>query len=201
MEPGPATLDVFESVCVPPLKASVAAAAEPVKLPLLLPPPARLSVPLCTSTVPLLFTAAPMVLEPVPALFLSVPLLLKVGAAPPWLYTTALLACRSQVALLLMVAPTPDQMSPPLQVVGPAVLSVRCVSTLVVVVVIARLPVLATVVVPVPVISPPVQLAAPLTVRVALPPSVPLLIDRVVVLEGLLKLAVPPLMVVPPPAL
>ena len=74
----PLTLDCVSRVWVPP-KLRVAP-ADPVKLPLLLPPAARLRVPVRTSTVPPLLKGMLMALVPAPALFLTVPELVKAGA-------------------------------------------------------------------------------------------------------------------------
>src|SRR5512135_1498021 len=72
------------SACVPPEKApklSVVPAA-PLNGPLLVPPPDRDSVPLCTCTLPVLFRAASRVVVPLPADFRRVPALLNVGWVP-----------------------------------------------------------------------------------------------------------------------
>ena len=56
----------------------------------------------------------------------------------------------------------------------------------------------AIAVVPVPLIVPPVQFRVPVSVAVALPPSVPPLRVPPVIEVGTLKLAVPPVMLVLP---
>src|SRR6266850_7713980 len=78
MAPAPLTEDPLCSKCVPPLKLS-AVPLGVVNWPLLVPPPVKLSVPVCTCTRPELLQATPMVLVPVPALLRSVPVLAKRG--------------------------------------------------------------------------------------------------------------------------
>src|SRR5262245_14753905 len=74
--PAPLKVEPLPSVIVPPLKARVPPFSAS-QAPELLPPPPSRSSPLCTSTVPLLFSAGPKAVVPVPAtlLFVSVPAL------------------------------------------------------------------------------------------------------------------------------
>ena len=140
--------------------------------------------PDCTSTAPALLNATvplqnwtqtpapPMLVVPVPTALRKVPLavLLKVPTpvSPP---TMASLDWTSQVPVLLIVVPASTRSRPALQVVAPAVFSVRVVRTLSPAPLRASVPLLT--VLPVPLIVPPLQVAAPLTVTVPVPVSVP----------------------------
>ena len=196
------TLAPASSVCVPPPKSSVPAA--PVKLPLLVPPPVSRRVPLCTSTAPALLNATvplqnwtqtpapPMLVVPVPTALRKVPLavLLKVPTpvSPP---TMASLDWTSQVPVLLIVVPASTRSRPALQVVAPAVFSVRVVRTLSPAPLRASVPLLT--VLPVPLIVPPLHKVAPVAVSVPLPVNVPL--DNVnvpLVLDGSDTVSAPP---------
>src|SRR5262245_9006777 len=74
--PAPLNVEPLPSVIVPPLKARVPPFSA-IQAPELLPPPPSRSTPLCTSTVPLLFSAGPKAVVPMPAtlLLVSVPAL------------------------------------------------------------------------------------------------------------------------------
>src|SRR5205807_6241002 len=82
----------------------VASATEAVKLPLLLLAPARLSVPLRASTLPLLLRAMVGGVGPLPYDLRQVPSLLNNDVSTPWLSKMPLSLCASQVPLLLMAA-------------------------------------------------------------------------------------------------
>src|SRR5262249_35645327 len=114
---------------------------------------------------------------PVPADLRSVPALVNCGAVPPYQLMKATSDCRSNraPAWLFQTAPSPVPRLPvPVQVTVPALSSVRppwkdnVLEPLVVNVTPAPMPVWS-----VPVISPPVQDAAPVTVRVSVPASAP----------------------------
>jgi hypothetical protein len=76
-------LEAACKVCPPPNSRVVPARA--VKLPELVPPPVKASVPLFTFTAFVLLNAALTVVVPVPALLVKVPALLNCGVAPPML--------------------------------------------------------------------------------------------------------------------
>src|SRR5207249_10175036 len=83
---------------------SVPDAAEAVHAPVLLPPPLTFSVPLWTSTVPLVVKGMLTVVVPVPADFLKVPELLN-AADPPEQLTRTASPLESQVPVLLITDP------------------------------------------------------------------------------------------------
>jgi hypothetical protein len=174
-----------------------------VNVPLLLPPPVRFNVPVCTLTVPVLLKATLLliVVVPVPADLVNVPALVKVGGAVPIPHEKVASFWASKVApaWLLNTLPLPPLIVPvPVQVAVPKLLRVRVSRVLVEVLLTLIAPPAAMVVAPAPLIVPPVQEKVPVAVRLPLPPSVPLLKVTVLEVAVLLKLAVPPVMVVEP---
>src|SRR5438876_289639 len=104
----PATLEAVVSVEIPPANSSVAAPPI-VNAPLLVPPAARLSAPLCTSTVPVLLNVTPENAVVVPA-----PVLIKVPAFrnvadPPKKFATSASLSASNRPVLLNTAPCARQ--------------------------------------------------------------------------------------------
>src|SRR5438046_1933686 len=79
----------------------------------------------------------------------------------------------SNVPVLLNVAPCPLHKSPPLKLVVPALLIVRCANPLALGPLNTRLPPPGITVVPLPFMFPPVQLSVPLTVNTPLPLRLP----------------------------
>src|SRR2546429_185717 len=104
-----------------------------------------------------------MAVLPVPPLFWKLPVLLIV-AGPPRLFRKLASPATSIVPVLLKVAPCPLHRSPPLKLVVPALLIVRCPNPLALGPLNTRLPPLGITVVPLPLMFPPVQLSVPLTV-------------------------------------
>ena len=163
-------------------------------------------MPLLTFTAPVLLSATlEKVLVAAPADLVSVPTLLNTVWVPPWLKAMVPSARRftSAPARLLKTAPKPEfmvsvasQFTVPellitpaplkaLELPAPAMLSVPVAATL-------SPPRLSV---------PPLQLPAPLSVRLPVPPSVPLERVNALVLAGVSKVTVPPLTSVVPTAL
>src|SRR5438045_3029510 len=89
------------------------------------PGPFTLTVPVCTSIVPLLVNGTRIVVVPLPADFLNVPLLMNVDVAPPPLEIDAS-TWTSNVPLLLKTAPLDNSKPPPpIQVAVPLLSSRR----------------------------------------------------------------------------
>src|SRR6266542_3900001 len=113
--PAPVTLEVASRSCVPPEKSSVAP-DETAKVPLSLPPPPRLSVPLLIATVPLLLndTLLPIVVVVPAPVLLNVPELLKAATpVPPYESVTVAGTEKVPEGRLLIAAPLPAVMPPP----------------------------------------------------------------------------------------
>src|SRR5207249_5071212 len=113
-----------------------------------------------------------MAVLPVPPLFWKLPVLLIV-AGPPRLLRKLVSPATSNVPVLLNVAPCPLHKSPPLKLVVPALLIVRCASPLASGPLNTRLPPPGITAVPLPSMLPPVQLSVPLTVNTPLPLRLP----------------------------
>ena len=161
------------------------------------------SVPVCTLTLPVLFrTALSSPATPVPCVRVSTPALLIVVEVPPKLLNHVLFTCTSKVPLLLNVPPPPAPIPPPLHVVNPLVVSVRCVRNLFPDPTMSSVFVPLTTVEPAPLIVPPLHwLPVPFTVNTALPASVPpLRFNAPDTALAALKFAVPPLMFNAPPS-
>ena len=75
-------LELGWSVRVPPPNCSVVPAA-PVYVPVSVPPPLKLSVPVCTETAEVLLNVGLMFVVPVPAVFWNVPRFVNVPPPPP----------------------------------------------------------------------------------------------------------------------
>src|SRR6266704_2026385 len=181
-------------VCVPPPKTSVVVAGT-VKLPVLVPPLLRLSVPLFTSTAPLLLNANWTSVTPVPADLRKVPFarLLKVGV--PESRNKMASDCTSNRPALLTTAALPTRQKgllAPVRVAPPLIFRVRPFNSVKLLAVMARPPL--AVVWPLPLMMPPVQVVAPLIVTLSEPDNVPPLMVRVVALMAspLEKLRLPP---------
>src|SRR4051794_27540972 len=88
----------------------------PTNEPLLVPPPAKVNVPLCTSTVPSLWYVRPTPASPAPADLRKVPALLKVPAPP---IPRSARTSHEAPAWLLITAPLLTRTSPPPQTAVP----------------------------------------------------------------------------------
>src|SRR3954471_7197620 len=130
--------------------------------------PVKLTVPVCTSTEPVLLNGMPMVVVPDPADLWNRPALLNAGDPPP-LAPIDWSVCTSNVPLLLNVPP-PLKMKvlPPVHVAVP-LLSSRRPWRLGKKVALKATPPLANVV-PAPDMAPLFHVSRPLTVRSPLPP-------------------------------
>src|SRR5437867_5127976 len=105
-----------------------------------------------------------MAVLPVPPLFWKLPVLLIV-AGPPRLLRKLVSPATSNVPVLLNVAPCPLHKSPPLKLVVPVLLIVRCASPLASGPLNTRLPPPGITVVPLPFMLPPVQLSVHRTIN------------------------------------
>ena len=189
--------------CVPPPKLRIAGDVA-LKFPVLVPPPKKLSTPLRACTVPVLLSTTVLQLEtPPPALFLSNPALLKVPVpAPSRNVLPAVWRSKVPAEGLEMTAPrlmVSDAME--LNVVLAPRLRARLASCMLLTPLMASGAAGANVVAPLPLIPPPDQEPEPFTVKVPLPPSVPLERFRIPVAPLMLMVAVPPLMSVVPATL
>jgi hypothetical protein len=158
-------------LCVPPAKRNVAIAAT-AKLPVWLPLEIRYSVPLSTASVPLLVNGVLKPVMPVPPVLVSVPALLN-ALAPPRFANVSLPCAVNR--LLLVNVPFVLSIRPPVQFVVPLLTRSRCRLTGALIV---SVPALPTVVLPVPLCAPPLQLNVPLTPRPPTPVSVPPLMTK-----------------------
>src|SRR6185295_1728157 len=147
-----------------------------------------------------LFTTTWNSLAALPAVFLRTPALLNVGIPVPFRRKSASpVASNVAPARLLITGLVLPSIHPVLaHVMVPLLLMVRALRTLVLPVVKASEPDAPMLVEPVPDMVPPVQEKAPETASAALPPSVPLVSEALVVDADALKLAVPPMTSVAP---
>src|SRR5207249_5128253 len=113
-----------------------------------------------------------MAVLPVPPLFWKLPVLLIV-AGPPRLLRKLVSPATSNVPVLLNVAPCPLHKSPPLKLVVPVLLIVRCASPLASGPLHTRLAPPGTPLDPIPFMLPPAHLSVPLTVNTLLPLRLP----------------------------
>jgi len=186
------TLLLAVSVCVPPAKFNDAVPVA-VRLPLMVPPPDKLNRPVFTSTVPELLSGIAMASVPVPAVLLKVPELINVDIVPPKSLAIASFACASKVPVLLMSAPEPVRIRPPVHVAVPSMFSVRTVISFTPVPLIVSAAPAPMFVAPVPVIVPSVQLTVPVRSSVPAPASVPpLKLNEPLIKEAFAMLRDPP---------
>ena len=193
---------VPSSVCVPPVNCSVPA---PLKLPVCVLPAVRSSVPVCTSTVPLLMNTLLIVVAPVPPLLRNV--------APAWLSKNASAplsappkfdaniappnVVRKSEPLRLRIRPDPSPVllfrlrNPAAHVAPPRTSSTRPASSV-------TLPLIVSApcvsVLPAPVMIPSENVVTPLTITVPVPCKVPPLRARLATVVVPFAVSVPLLM-------